>query len=340
VTPDATVWRMTSPTRVAVLGVSVLLGACSDGCTPTTTTPPPEALPYTLPERPRCEGAHAGLPTVLGHLGDPRLVEVSGVVPSPTTPDLLWVHNDSGDDAAIYAIHRDGRPRGRVRVPVPLDDLEDIAVASCPDRSGPCLYLADTGNNSGDRSDAAIVVVVEPVPDATGQFDVDATATVVGSIEASSGAGLPTGIDIEALVVAPDGSAVFVFEKVDAERARVFARRGPVLEAGAFDVVGTVRTESPAGVQFARMITGADLHPTGTALVVRTYTGVFETRFADVSALLTLGDVAMDTVTFGPFSEGQGEAVAYDDAGTGLITISEAKQAPAADVAVNLLACQ
>jgi hypothetical protein len=330
---------MTAHLRVAVLGVSVLFGACSDGCAPTTTAPP-EPLPYTLPERPRCEGAQAGLPTVLGQLGDPRLVEVSGVVPSPTTPDLLWVHNDSGDDAAIYAIHRDGRPRGRVRVPVALDDLEDIAVASCPDRSGPCLYLADTGNNSGDRSDATVVVIAEPVPDADGQFKLDATAVVVGSVDASRGAGLPAGIDIEAMVVAPDGSALYVFEKVDAERARVFGRRGPLLADGAFDVVGTVRTESPAGVQFARMITGADLHPTGTALVVRTYTGVFETRFADVSAMLSLGDVALDTVTFGPFSEGQGEAIAYDDAGTGIITISEAKQAPAADVAVNLLACQ
>jgi hypothetical protein len=227
-----------------------------------------------------------------------------------------------------------------VRVPVPLKDLEDIAVASCPDRLGPCLYLADTGNNAGDRTDAVVVVIAEPVPDADGQFKLDATAVVVGTVDASSGAGLPAGIDIEALVVAPDGSALSVFEKVDAERARVFGRRGPLLEDGAFEVVGTVRTESPAGVRLARMITGADLHPTGTALVVRTYSGVFETRFADVSAMLSLGDVALDTVTFGPFSEGQGEAVAYDDAGTGLITISEAKQAPAADVAVNLLACQ
>jgi len=311
------------------------LAACP---APTTTSPPPPP-PYRLPSRPLCESAWAGVPEVRGQLGDARLIEVSGVVPSPTTPDLLWVHNDSGDDAALYGIGSDGRPRGRVALPFAVQDLEDIAVASCPDRLGPCLYLADTGNNAGDRSDAAVFIVREPVP--TGDaFTDDATATLVARVDASAAAGLPAGLDVEALVVFPDAAAMLLFEKVDGPSARVFARRGPFGEAdddGTFTAVGSISTESPS-IQFGRMITGADLHPSGRALLVRTYTGIFEHRTDDAAALLSLGDVRLTTVTFGPFSEAQGEAIAFDADGH-IVTISEARDGAAAEVPVNVLVC-
>jgi hypothetical protein len=310
------------------------------GCpTTTTTTTPPGVLAFVLPTRPLCESAWAGVPEVRGQLGDARLIEVSGVVPSPTTPDLLWVHNDSGDDAAIYGIGADGRFRGRVALPFAVVDLEDIAVGSCPDRTGPCLHLADTGNNAGDRADTAVYIVREPVPDDDGVFAADASAVLVARIDASPAAGLPGGLDVEALVVFPDASALLLFEKVDGPSARVFARRAPFDgdDAGAFAVVGSVSTESPS-IQFGRMITGADLHPSGKALLVRTYTGIFEHRVDDAAALLDLGDVRLTTVTFGPFSEAQGEAIAFDAAGH-IVTISEARDRAASEVPVNVLVC-
>jgi hypothetical protein len=306
-------------------------------CPAPTTTPPPAPPPYVLPSRPLCESAWAGVPEVRGQLGDPRLVEVSGVVASPTTADLLWVHNDSGDDAALYAIGTDGRARGRVALPFAVADLEDIAVASCPDRTGPCLYLADTGNNAGDRADTAVFIVREPVPGDDGTFAADATATLVARVDASAAAGLPAGLDVEAIVLLPDASALLLFEKVDGPSARVFARRAPFDDDGAFAVVGSISTESPS-IEFGRMVTGADLHPSGKALIVRTYTGLFEHRVDDAAAWLTLGDVRLTTVTFGPFSEPQGEAVAFDVGGH-ILTISEARDRPASEMPVNVIVC-
>lgn len=310
----------------------LLLSACTSPPTP----PPP---PYAFPQKPLCSGTSAGTPTVLGALGDARLIEVSGVVPSPTTPDLLWVHNDSGDDAAIYAIRRDGSLRGRVRLPVQVTDVEDIAVATCPDKSGPCLFLADTGNNAGDRADAAIYIFPEPVPRADGTFGDDAVASSVQRIDASSTAGLPAGIDIEAMAALPDGETILLIEKVDADVARIFALTAPLSSSVASEV-GSVRTESPAGIRLARMVTSATVHPGGLALLVRTYTGIFESRFASLDDIKNPGDLSMTTVTFGPFSEPQGEAVSYDEDGEGIISISEAKGGEAKDVDVNLLPCQ
>jgi hypothetical protein len=335
------VWLLGEPSRrhSCFAGAPGWLGLCGvllTGC-PAATTATTTPAPYVLPARPLCQSAFAGVPEVRGHLQDDRLVEVSGVVASPSTPDLLWVHNDSGDAATLYSIGQDGRARGRVQMPFEAHDLEDIAVASCPDRTGPCLYLADTGNNAHDRTDAVVVIVREPVLPAAGVFADDATATIVGRIDASVAAGLPAGIDVEAMVALPDGSAVFLIEKIDDDRARVFARRAPYDDDGRFVVVGTIRTESPS-VEYGRMITAADMHPSGRALLVRTYTGVFETRVDAIAAWFELGDVLLNTLTFGPLSEPQGEAIAYDEGGH-IITISEARDRPASDVAVNRLVC-
>lgn len=342
-----------------LLGAAVAMALSATSCPSSTSTSlkedagPTEVEPYVMPTRDNCGGPYAGLPTVLGHLQQTILTEVSGVVPSATTPDLYWVHNDSGDDPILYAIGGDGRPRGQFRLPLPSRDIEDIAIASCPGRDGPCLYIADTGNNSGTRDDTAIYVVAEPSLGADGSIE---APTDISRIDVSTKSGLPTGVDSEALVVLPDASALLFFEKVDAEFARVFVLSAPfvvdaveVVDEGesppgdastnTLRMIGTVRTESPS-VQFGRMITGADLHPDGSRLVVRTYTGVFEARFGSDQSALDLASVPLATVTFGPFSEPQGEAIAYDLEGTGLITISEAKDKPATDVAINLLACQ
>lgn len=310
----------------------------------------PVEAPYTLPPRALCAGSYEGLPEVLGHLGDVALREVSGIVPSPTTSELLWMHNDSGDAAVLYALSTDGQARGRVQLPFTPVDVEDIAVASCPDRRGPCVWLADTGNNSGDRTDQSIYFFPEPVPNNAGILpDVES----VQRIDLGHAQGFPNSIDVEAMVVLPDASALLLIEKVDAAEARVFAVRAPfpVTASPADDdardedravvtEIARVRTESPAGVDFARMITGADLHPSGRALVVRTYAGIFEVRFSEKSSALDLADGLIPTVTFGPFSEPQGEAIAYDASGTGILTVSEANGRAAADVAIHRFSCR
>src|SRR5262245_44719285 len=74
----------------------------------------------------------------------PDVVESSGLAISRRTPGVLWTHNDSGSDAVLFAIDKDGRLLGRVRVPVRTRDWEDVSAARCP--SGDCLYIADIGD--------------------------------------------------------------------------------------------------------------------------------------------------------------------------------------------------
>jgi hypothetical protein len=131
-------------------------------------------------------------------------------------------------------------------------------------------------------------------------------------------------VDVEAFVVEPDGSAMYFVEKVDAAQARVF-RAGAPFDDGQTTVLEELTTfDSPGvAVEKGRMITGADLHPSGRQLVIRAYTGSWEYRFADGQGVADLADIAPVVVTFGPFSEPQGEAISYDASGYGLWTVSE-----------------
>src|SRR5689334_7116073 len=44
----------------------------------------------------------------LGRLDHPAIRECSGIVHSRKHPGIFWVHNDSGNPPALYAVRRDG----------------------------------------------------------------------------------------------------------------------------------------------------------------------------------------------------------------------------------------
>ena len=104
-------------------------------------------------------------------LDAPELVELSGIQASRVSPDRVWVHNDAGNEADIYALNWTGKLEGTVRVSgVENDDWEDLAIGPCMDgfqMSCSCLYLADTGSGSGDREEAVIYRIEEPDPSDT-----------------------------------------------------------------------------------------------------------------------------------------------------------------------------
>src|SRR5690606_38440810 len=89
----------------------------------------------------RSDTAPYSAPQVTGKLELDRIAESSGLAASQCRPDVLWTHNDSGDEALIYAFAPDGRHLGIWRVEGARHiDWEDIALARDPD--GPCrIYI-------------------------------------------------------------------------------------------------------------------------------------------------------------------------------------------------------
>jgi hypothetical protein len=131
-----------------------------------------------------------------------ELPEGSGVAASRRTPGVFWAHNDSGNPV-ILALDGNGALTGRVRLTgAKVEDWEDIAVGPCP--QGTCVYVADVGDNSGDRDHITVYRAPEPGPG-------DAASAPVEVFQAT----YPDDAhDAEALFVTPQ-SEVFVITKGD-----------------------------------------------------------------------------------------------------------------------------
>ena len=101
------------------------------------------------------------------------LREVSGISRSKRFDDVFWVHNDSGDEARVFAINRQGdvihpeflpyhgqQPRPG-RSPWPGHAIELAAHYDWEDIASDAdwLYIADTGNNGNARRDLGIYKV-------------------------------------------------------------------------------------------------------------------------------------------------------------------------------------
>ena len=285
---------------------------------------PPDAGPdmqpddgrFRFPRRPTCEGSYA--PAVELAQLPAALVEVSGLATSPTRDDVVWAHNDSGDGPVLYAMRDDGDLLGRLVLDVDAVDWEDLAAAPCPDGLSPCLWVADVGNNLRDRDE--LVVYAVPEPDVSEPF---------GDLAADALWRFPVRypdevLDAEALVVARDGSTFWLFEKVDGPQARLFRHPGPLADGTSETLLEVGALQTP-GVPIRRglMITGADLHPSGTRLLLRVYTGSYEYRFDAGGGPDDVPDVEPRVVSLGPLSEGQGEAITYSADGTAVLTASE-----------------
>lgn len=102
-------------------------------------------------------------PLRAGQLGAPPHNEASGLAASRRTPDLLWIHDDSGGQAALFGVGFNGTLRGRLPIRgVKNEDWEDLAAAELDGRAW--IVIADTGDNLARRKHVSLLLIPEPPP--------------------------------------------------------------------------------------------------------------------------------------------------------------------------------
>ncbi|MGH9819056.1 MAG: hypothetical protein ACRD43_02705, partial [Pyrinomonadaceae bacterium] len=103
-----------------------------------------------------------GPPRVTGQIELKDITESSGIAASKCQPGVFWTHNDSGDDAYIFAINEKGDNLGTWRVANSENiDWEDIAEFRDP--AGKCfIYIGEIGDNKIQRPVHAVYRVAEP----------------------------------------------------------------------------------------------------------------------------------------------------------------------------------
>ena len=228
--------------------------------------------------------------------------EASGLAVSGRDHEILWTHNDSGNDSVLYAIDTaGGGVHGPVRVPIRFRDWEDVSAAPCgPSISADgerdsCLYLADIGDNEMARRTVQIARVPEPAP--------NAARTAPPAIFTVS---YPDGVhNAEAAFIA--GGRLFIVTK---DRNGLMYRSATAIDDGSAHALVLQR----AGQLDLTGVTDAEAAPDGMSVAVRTSHEVVIYRTAD---LIDAPDKARPTarIPIDGLREPQGEGVALGENG-------------------------
>lgn len=279
----------------------------------------PTAAPSASAGQDLC--ARFGDVETVGTVANTGLTEISGLVASGRHPGVLWTHNDSGGGPEVFAIGEDGADLGAYVVDgATATDWEDIARGPGPDPAASYLYLGDIGDNAARRDHVTVYRVPEPAerPAHGGRFNKLETITLR----------YPAGpADAEALLVDPLGGDLVIVTKSYGGRSRVLrAPATSVVDGQAITMTddGTVTIPSPQGFSVGlpgTAVTGADITNDGSVVVLRTYQSVLAFTRAPEQ---TVADALRTEPCFAPRAdEVQGEAVAFTDHDSALLTISE-----------------
>lgn len=155
----------------------------------------------------------------VGVLSNDALSEVSGLAVSHQQSDLLWMHNDAGDEPLLYALRRNGEWLGSFYVlGAYAQDWEDLALGPCLSGSDcSCLYIGDFGDNEKSRSTRLVWRVPEPEVNEVASSAQTAAAEALYFV-------YPDGNhDAEALLVHPETGELLVLTKDQGDRTGVYA---------------------------------------------------------------------------------------------------------------------
>ncbi len=267
-----------------------------------------------------------GPATKVGRITDPRITEISGLAASATNPGILWLHNDSGDDARLFAVGTDGATRAVYVLPsAAAIDWEDIAIGPGPRAGVDYLYIGDIGDNGARRSHVTIYRVAEPRLSQSQPPSLNLSRFTTFRLEYPDG---PR--DAEVLLSDPTSGDLFIVSKDFANGESSVYRFGyPHKPASSTDgrnvleLVGHIRFRGMRASDIAA--TAGDVSPGGDTVIVRTYTQALVWRRASHTRLaheLMTAPCPVHTVGIGfPFD--QYEAIAYAPDGASYYTVSE-----------------
>ncbi len=270
-----------------------------------------------------------GAPQVIAKLESKEITESSGIAASKCQADVFWTHNDSGDDAFIFAFNSAGKHLGTYKVTdAENTDWEDIDEIKTAD--GKCvLYIAETGNNARIREQMKIYTVAEPKISAEDQssnrknpIETEAAQTIKFKY--------PDGkYDAETLMVQPQTGDVYILSKQLTGAAGIYKLPAKT------DVSKTVELEKIGEFSAPAIpngfVTGGSIAPDGKRLVICDYVNAYELilpgntkNFDEIwkqkPQVIELGD------------RDQGEAVTYSADGGAIYATSEGDHPPLIEV--------
>lgn len=243
----------------------------------------------------------------LAELTDKKLEEISGIAASVTNPDLLWVHNDSGNPAAIYLINQ----QLEIKLECKLGDIknrdwEDIAVGPGPEPGKRYVYVADIGDNNAKHDVKYIYRFEEPVA-STQQDNITITEfdTIAFTLEDGKK-------DTEAIMVHPETNDIYLVSKRE-KPVYVYQLTSP------FSTTDTLVAKKLLSLPLTQIVS-AGFSPNGEEIVMKNYDDIYYWQLGQKP----VGEALAGQPTNLCYSEEpQGESIAFNTEGSGFYTLSE-----------------
>lgn len=259
----------------------------------------------------------------LGTLKGDKLGEISGLADSRRNPGVLWLHNDSGDKARIFAVNLAGALVAEVALPgVKAVDWEDIAVGPGPQTGSTYLYIGDIGDNQANRKTLKVYRAPEPLVD-PGMPGASLELSAVETLELR----YPDGPhDAETLLVDPWTADVLVLTKESSGKSKLYLAKAPLMPGAVADLIKVGKLDFGKGVlPGSQLATAGDISADGLSIGLRSGDTAFEwRRLAGESVAMT---ILAAPCAVALAKEGQGEAFGYAADGTGFHTVGEGKGA-------------
>lgn len=278
----------------------------------------------TNPIQPASDSAYEQ-PKVIGKIKSPDVTESSGLAASRCQENILWTHNDSGDDAYIYALDLEGNNKGTWRIADTENvDWEDIA--SYKDKSGKCfLYIGEIGDNKLRRREHAVYRVAEPTVSDTTALATRKNYLTIGEVETVRFDYPDFDQDAETLMVEPKSGDIYVVTK------RVSGPAGVYRVKPNFGVAEIQRAEKVTEVSVPAIpngfVTGGDISPDGKRMVICDYTQAYEWSLPDNAT--QFDEIWKQEPTRIDLGKRKGgESICYNARGTSIFATSEGRNSP------------
>lgn len=254
----------------------------------------------------------------VGAIANSAITEASGIAASRRNSNVLWVHNDSGDAARIFAMTSSGVNLGVYSIAgASAVDWEDIAVGLGPADDTHYVYIGDIGDNLAIRPTISVYRVAEPEVSDT---QPPATNSLSGASRLTFA--YPEGPrDAESLFVDPLTRDIYILTKRE-DPHRLYRAAYPQSTSG------TTMLELVTTYTDPNWLTAADISPDGDEIIARA-TGSASGRMWVRPPGGTVGDALNSApITIPLVADGQGEAIAFDPLGWGYYTTSEGTSRP------------
>lgn len=261
-----------------------------------------------------------GPPRIIGRITAKDIPESSGIAVSACQNDVMWTHNDSGDDAYIFAIDMTGKLLATYRVENAKNkDWEDIA--GFKDGAGKCyIYLGEIGDNDLKREQHSVYRIPEPSVPRDGAATERSNAIPTSPAEVVNYAYPDRDHNAETLMVHPKSGEIYVLSKEKSSPSMVFKIKPTfnATEIQTAEKIGEIAVPSvPNG-----FLTGGDIAPDGKHVIICDYvlgyeltlpgeTGNFDDIWKQTPVVVDLG------------KRKDGEAVTYNVDGSALIATCE-----------------